>query len=249
MASQDSCTQTLWTGPAAGATVLSPQPGFPMTALRRFLETSVGRKTVMAVTGLSLVGFVVVHLLGNLSLFSGNEAFNAYAEKLESLGPLLMIAEVGLLALFVIHMGLAFRLTRQSREARPQGYRFRAGMGQATAASRSMLITGIILLGFLVIHIADFRVKKLLGDPEVADLAAAVVDRITSPVGLTIYLVGIVALGLHLRHAIQSSLQTLGASHPQYTPLIRHASCAIAALVTVGFASIPLFLLFTGGAQ
>ncbi|MDA0948476.1 MAG: succinate dehydrogenase cytochrome b subunit [Planctomycetota bacterium] len=222
-----------------------------MNAPCRFFETTIGRKVLMAITGLSLVGFVVVHLLGNFTLFSGNEAFNAYAEKLESLGPVLMIAEVGLAALFLIHMGLAFALNRRSKEARSAAYRMRGDKGQATAASKSMLITGLVILAFLVVHISDFRVKKLMGSPEVADLAVAVTDRLTSPLGLFIYLAGIVALGLHLRHAVQSALQTLGLAHPRYATAIRAASDGLAAVVTLGFASIPLFLLFTGqgGAQ
>lgn len=222
-----------------------------MNAPCRFFETTIGRKVLMAITGLSLVGFVVVHLLGNFTLFAGNEAFNAYAEKLESLGLVLTIAEVGLLALFVIHMGLAFALNRRSKEARSAEYRMRAGKGQATAASKSMLITGLIIGVFLVVHVSDFRIKKLMGSPEVADLAVAVGDRLTSPVGLFVYLAGIIALGLHLRHAVQSALQTLGLAHPRYATAVRLASDGLAAAVTIGFASIPLFLLFTGqgGAQ
>lgn len=200
----------------------------------------------MAITGLSLFGFVVAHLLGNFTLFSGTEALNDYAQKLEDLGPLLLVAEVSLGILFVVHMGLALALHRKSREARTEGYRVRTGMGQATAASRSMLITGLVLGVFLIIHITDFRLKKIMGDPAVADLGQAVVDRITSPIGLVIYLGGILALGLHLRHALQSSFQTLGLSHPRFTQAVRSASAGIAALVTIGFAAIPLYLLFTG---
>ncbi|HIG88043.1 MAG TPA: succinate dehydrogenase cytochrome b subunit [Planctomycetes bacterium] len=217
-----------------------------MHALRRFLETSVGRKTVLAITGLSLFGFVIVHLLGNFALFSGTEAFNEYAQKLEDLGPVLMVAEVGLLTLFVVHMGLALSLHRQSREARPDDYRIRANMGRSTVASRSMLITGLALGVFLVIHITDFRIKKIMGDPAVADLGQAVVERITSPLGLVIYMGGIIALGLHLRHALQSAFQTLGLSHPRYADNVRYVSAASAALITLGFAAIPLYLLFTG---
>lgn len=217
-----------------------------MHALRRFLDTSVGRKTVLAITGMSLFGFVVVHLLGNFTLFSGTEALNEYADKLEALGPVLIVAEVGLLVLFVVHMGLALSLNRQSREARPEGYRQRANMGNSTTASRSMLITGLVLGVFLVIHIADFRIKKIMGNPDVADLGQAVVDRITSPIGLVIYLGGIIALGLHLRHALQSAFQTFGLSHPRWTQNVRCASVAIATLITLGFLSIPLYLLFIG---
>lgn len=213
---------------------------------RPFLESSLGQKVLMAVTGLCLVGFVIAHLLGNLSFLGGHEAFNAYAHKLEDLGPLLWVGELLILALFLIHISLAIRLTQRSRAARPEGYRMRESLGQASAGSRSMLVTGLVLLGFLVIHIADFRIKKLLGDPEVADLAEAVATRITSPVGFLIYAIGILALGLHLSHAVQSSLQTLGLNHPKHTGLMKKAGRGLAALLTIGFLAIPIFLLMTG---
>ncbi len=97
-----------------------------------------------------------------------------------------------------------------------------------------------------MIHITDFRIKKIMGDPAVADLGQAVVERITSPLGLVIYMGGIIALGLHLRHALQSAFQTLGLSHPRYADNVRYVSAASAALITLGFAAIPLYLLFTG---
>ncbi|MDP6938723.1 MAG: succinate dehydrogenase cytochrome b subunit [Planctomycetota bacterium] len=213
----------------------------------RFLSSSVGKKTVLAVTGLSLVGFLVVHLLGNFSLYTGGvEGFNEYATALEELGGLLMVAEVGLFALFVIHMGLALRIARENRLARQEAYRVNATMGSSTAASRSMAITGLIVLLFLIVHIIDFRVPTLLGDMD--NLGEAVVQRLASPVGATIYLLGILALGLHLRHAIQSALQTLGIQHPNWSPLLRAGALALAAALALGFASFPVYCLLSEGA-
>ena len=213
----------------------------------RFLSSSVGKKTVLAVTGLSLVGFLVVHLLGNFSLYTGGiEGFNEYAAALEDLGGLLMAAEVGLFALFVIHMGLALRIVRENRLARQEAYRVNATMGSSTAASRSMAITGLIVLLFLIVHIIDFRVPTLLGDMD--NLGEAVVQRLASPVGATIYLIGILALGLHLRHAIQSALQTLGIQHPNWSPFLRAGAIALAAALALGFASFPIYCLLSEGA-
>ena len=213
----------------------------------RFLSSSVGKKTVLAVTGLSLVGFLVAHLLGNFSLYTGGiEGFNEYAAALEDLGGLLMAAEVGLFALFVIHMGLALRIVRENRLARQEAYRVNATMGSSTAASRSMAITGLIVLLFLIVHIIDFRVPTLLGDMD--NLGEAVVQRLASPVGATIYLLGILALGLHLRHAIQSALQTLGIQHPNWSPFLRAGAMALAAALAIGFASFPIYCLLSEGA-
>ena len=213
----------------------------------RFLSSSVGKKTVLAVTGLSLVGFLVAHLLGNFSLYTGGiEGFNEYAAALEDLGGLLMAAEVGLFALFVIHMGLALRIVRENRLARQEAYRVNATMGSSTAASRSMAITGLMVLLFLIVHIIDFRVPTLLGDMD--NLGEAVVQRLASPVGATIYLLGILALGLHLRHAIQSALQTLGIQHPNWSPFLRAGAMALAAALALGFASFPIYCLLSEGA-
>jgi succinate dehydrogenase / fumarate reductase cytochrome b subunit len=215
--------------------------------LGRFLSSSIGKKTLMALTGLMLVGFLLAHLAGNLTLYAGDEAFNGYAHKLESYGLLLNVAEVGLLALFVVHVVLALRVSRENAGARPNGYRSRATFGKSTVASRSMLVTGLVVGLFVVIHVIDFRVPKLLGKPELDDLAVAVRRRLASPLGAGIYLVGVVALGMHLSHGFRSALQTLGANHPRYDGLIRGVGLALATLILLGFASFPVILFVTGG--
>ncbi len=213
----------------------------------QFLSSSVGKKTVMALTGLSLVGFLVVHLLGNFSLYTGGvEGFNEYAATLEEMGGLLKAAEIGLGALFVIHMALALRIARENKLAREQPYQVRANMGNLTAASSTMVVTGLIVGVFLIIHIIDFRVPTLAG--EMDDLGAAVIERLGSPLGATLYLIGVAALGLHLRHAIQSAFQTLGLQHPNWSPLIRIGALALATALAVGFASFPIYCMFSKGA-
>jgi len=197
----------------------------------------------MALTGLCLVGFLVAHLVGNLVFFTGGEeGLNAYAQKLEDLGPLLIIAEVGLALLFIVHITLALRLSRENAGAREQGYHRRGSMGQKTAGSATMLITGLIVGVFLIIHLIDFRLPKLTG--ELDDLGAAVTARLSSPTGIIIYLVGVTALGLHLSHAVQSALQTLGAGHPKYTPILRSLGLVLAVVLFVGFASFPIYGMF-----
>ncbi|MCP3920251.1 MAG: succinate dehydrogenase cytochrome b subunit [bacterium] len=215
--------------------------------LARFLSSSIGKKVAMALSGLALIGFLIAHLAGNLTLYVDDDgtAFNAYAHKLESYGPLLIVAEIGLVALFLVHIGLALSVTRANREARDTRYQQRSSMGNKTAASSSMLITGLIVGVFLVIHIVNFKVPRMTGSGE--DLAALVKTRLGSPLGASVYILGVAALGLHLSHAFKSALQTLGANHPKYNPLIQSLSLALAVLLFAGFVSFPLVLLLSGG--
>lgn len=211
----------------------------------RFLSSSIGGKTTMALSGLALVGFLIVHLAGNLTLWSGgDEAFNAYAEKLESTGPLLTLAEVGLLLLFALHIGLALRLARENRAARDVPYRVRASAGRRTVASSTMLVSGLAVGVFLVIHLTDLRIPRLTG--RIEDLAQAVRARLASPVGAGIYALGVVALGLHLSHAIPSALHTLGLAHPRWTPLVRGVAWTTAGLLALGFLTFPVLLFIEG---
>ena len=215
----------------------------PMNSFTRFLSSSIGRKYVMAVTGLSLTLFLLVHMAGNLTLYAGNDAFNEYADLLES-NPLLPLAEAGLLVLFVVHILFAVLLTGRNKASRSDKYRANLGMGSKTVASTTMWITGPVLLVFLVIHIWDFRISKEL--LEEYDLAQMVVDRLQHPVGFVIYTASIAMVGLHMWHAFQSAFQTLGVAHPRYRALIQNTGRLITALLVAGFGGIPFYLFFTG---
>ena len=221
-----------------------------MNWIGKFLHSTIGRKVLMALTGLALIVFLIGHLIGNLTLYADGdgEAFNHYAETLES-NPLLLPIEVGLALLFIAHIALGIRVSLENREARKKGYAIRASLGRRTLGSASMLITGVLILAFLVVHVADFRIPKLLGDESMDDLALAVKQRLASPLGAGIYLVGVVALGLHLSHAFQSAFQTLGVNHPKYSPWITRVGIALAIVLFLGFASFPVVLMVQGGAQ
>lgn len=218
--------------------------------LARFVSSSIGKKVLMALSGLALIGFLFVHVAGNLSLFADGEgtAFNAYAGKLEATQPLLFVAEIALLALFVVHVSLALVVTRGNQEARRKGYAVRSSLGRRTLASSSMVVTGLLVLVFLVIHVVDFRLPRVMGREGYDDLAAVVKARLASPAGAAIYLAGVAALGVHLRHAFHSALQTLGLQHPRYTPWLQRVGVAIAVLLFLGFASFPV-VLFLGGVR
>lgn len=220
-----------------------------MTWLGRFFSSSIGRKWAMALSGLALIGFLVVHLAGNLTLYADDTgaAFRAYEHALESQGPILLVAEFALLALFVTHIAMGIRVSLQNREARTTQYRIRSSSGKRTFASASMLITGLIIAVFLVIHLIDFRIAKFLGGEAATDMAKAVKVRLATPLGAGIYLVGVAALGVHVSHAFKSAFQTLGLSHPKYTPMIEKLSFFLAVLLFLGFASFPVVLFLAGG--
>ncbi|MEM9801033.1 MAG: succinate dehydrogenase cytochrome b subunit [Planctomycetota bacterium] len=214
-----------------------------MTALVRFLNSSIGRKYVMAVSGLSLTLFLLVHMAGNLTLYAGNEAFNDYAHVLES-NPLLPLAEAGLAALFVVHVAIAVALIRRNKSSRSVAYKSKLGMGAKTVASTTMWITGPLLLVFLLIHLWDFRIRKELVDDY--DLAEMVVERLRSPIGFGIYVIAVGLVGLHMWHAFQSAFQTLGVAHPRYRGLIKNTGRLITIALVAGFGGIPFYIYFTG---
>lgn len=193
----------------------------------------------MSITGLMLVGFLVAHLAGNLLIFkdADGSAFNAYAHVLET-NPLLPVAEGGLIVLFVVHLYLAFRVTMDNREARKNRYAVNASLGERSLASSSMFISGAIILAFVIVHLLDFRFKERAAD----GLAAMLVRRLSEPVGAAVYLAGVLALGLHLSHAVRSALQTLGLNHPRFNGLIQKGAPLLAGLLFLGFACFPVLL-------
>jgi succinate dehydrogenase / fumarate reductase cytochrome b subunit len=214
------------------------------------LFSSVGRKIVMGLTGLLLVGFLVEHLAGNLALFEDADgaSFEAYKEWLESFGPLLTLAEIGLFLLFGVHVAFALKLSLDNREARRERYVIRANRGQANAASLSMLVTGAVILVYLVKHIFfDFRFNSAYQEAP----AQVVKETLASPGSGFFYLAAAGILGLHLAHGFRSAFQSLGLSHPKLDPLLDKAGIAVAVLLAIGFAAFPIYYLFlwSGGSQ
>jgi succinate dehydrogenase / fumarate reductase cytochrome b subunit len=223
-----------------------------LSRLEAFFRSSIGKKALMAASGLLLIGFLLVHLAGNLTLFadrSGN-AFAAYAEKLAGLGAIVLVAELGLLLLFVAHVGLGMRTALQNREARPERYKDLAPKGQRTWSSMTMIASGAFVLVFVVVHVLDFRLADfdLLGHPDPQALPRMVVERLASPVGALIYLVGVGVLGFHVWHGFQSLVQTLGLRHARYVGLVRGIGIALAVVIGLGFAAFPIVFVLLGDA-
>jgi len=217
--------------------------------LRRTLESSIGKKMLMALTGLGLIGFLLGHLAGNLTLFADADghAFTAYATALNS-NPALPVIEIGLTLLFLAHIVLALKVSRENREARGKGYTLRNDHGARTPGSRSMLITGILVLLFIIVHLVDFRLQKPPIE-EMDTLAGMVKTRLGGTLGFLIYLGAMVPLTLHLSHAFQSALQTLGLNHPKYNGLFKVISIVLALVIGLGFATFPLAYFFGGNAS
>ena len=221
-----------------------------MTWLLDFWRSSIGGKVTMAITGVVLFGFVVAHLLGNLLLLSGPDAINGYAKWLYEKGALLWLARIGLLAVFVLHVVTAIRLARANKQARPVAYSKQSTV-QATFASRSMVLSGLTLLVFVVYHLLHFTfgvtnpahfARKGLGAGG-HDVYAMVTASFSVPAIAIAYVVFQVVLFLHLSHGIQSFMQTLGLSHERYTPIVRTLSLVLAVLIAGGNTVLALAVL------
>lgn len=206
----------------------------------------------MALSGIALMAFIVVHLAGNLTLFGNGELFNQYAHKLEGLGPLLWVAEAGLLAIFLYHVITAIQIQLGKRAARGGSYAVTASKGgpsKQTIASRSMIITGLVLLVFVPLHVWMFKfnwgnphpVTEISGE-KMNDLYATVAEHFKNPAWVLGYVAVMLFLGLHLRHGFWSSLQSLGAMNPKCSPLIYAGGLIFAALMAGGFLILPVYI-------
>ena len=214
--------------------------------LVRACSSSIGKKFVMAVTGLALCGFLVVHLGGNLLLYVGAEKYNHYAHALHAQEILLLIAEVGLFAMFIGHIVLAVATGIENNAARPTDYLMRQSKQEqgplAAPASSVMFATGIVVLLFLILHLADFKFEaRLKKDVQDLEPFAKALVYLRDPISAAVYIVGSLVLGYHVLHGFQSAFHTLGFNHPKYTPTIKFLSFVFAAVVALGFASFPFW--------
>ncbi len=221
------------------------------------LRSSVGKKLISGLTGLLLCGFVAGHLVGNLLLLVGPEAFNEYAHFLETFGHgyAVYVAEAGLILFFLAHAWSGIRVRLDKRKARGSRYSKvgdAGGPSRKTLASQSMLITGVVLLIFIPLHVWMFKFGPGLaegyattvdGEP-FRDLYALVVDWFQNPLVVGAYVTVMVLLGTHLWHGFWSAFQSLGANNPKYAPLIRTIGMAFAVLIAVGFLFLPIYLYF-----
>ena len=211
-----------------------------MGIILSFWRSTIGKKVVMAVTGLILVGFVLGHMLGNLQMFQGAEKMNAYAHFLKSMGGLLWLVRLGLLAAAVLHVVAAYQLTRLRAAARPVGYKNGPQNQVSTLASRTMRWGGVLLLVFIVFHILHFTTLDVFPDYSTTDVYGNVIHGFSIWWVTLFYVVAMVFLGLHLYHGAWSSLRTLGAARMSAHPLRRTVALWVAIVVWAGFTAIPV---------
>lgn len=209
-------------------------------------RSSVGKKALMAVSGILLAGFVVAHMLGNLKMFQGAQAMDEYAQFLRELGypilpeyGVLWIARIALLAAVGVHAVAAFHLWKQSRSARPTRYR-KEDSQVFSYASRTMRWGGVIVLLFVVYHILHFTTGTVHPEYEYGAVYANVVVGFQNPLVAGFYLVAVGALALHLHHGLWSVFSTLGVQNPRIERFRRPLAGAIAFLLFAGYATVPV---------
>ena len=221
-----------------------------MNHLSAFYKSSIGRKYIVGITGAILVGFIIGHLLGNLQIFLGPEYINSYAEKLRALGVLLWVIRAFLLVAVVLHIYFTIRLAIDNRKARPVPYARKEHV-KATIASRSMWISGLLLLAFIIYHIAHFTVQ--VADPRFAllkldplnrhDVYSMMVYGFQNVFVSGFYILAMYLLALHLSHGASSFFQSLGLNDKKLTPNLARGARIFAWLIFAGYVSMPIAVL------
>ena len=214
-----------------------------------FVSASIGRKILMAITGAALIGFLIVHMIGNLQIFIGQEQLNKYAETLQSLGTLKWGFRLLMVILAVLHVWEGVVLWLKNRQARPVGYH-REDTVQATLSSRTMIYTVLLIFAFVVYHLLHFTMIET--NPEYAqlkdslgrvDVYTMVITGFRNYVIAAAYLVAMFLLAYHLSHAAESFFQTMGWNNDKYLPKLKLLSNLFAIVIFIGYASMPVAVL------
>ncbi|MCP4713325.1 MAG: succinate dehydrogenase cytochrome b subunit [Planctomycetes bacterium] len=218
-----------------------------MTRIIKWPTSSVARKQIVACTGLLILCFVLAHLAGNMLIFAGPETFNAYAAKLASLRPLLSIFEIGLIALALIHITTTLFLLLENRKARGTNYAVSKAVGPTILGAKWMIITGPIILIFVLFHLWDFTfaehgARNLVNNQDLG-LYGVVYNSFRQPIHSLIYIAALIALAIHLTHAIQSALQTFGLNSNKCFPFLKLMSIAVGIIVALAYIIIPISVL------
>ena len=219
-----------------------------MSWVTKTLTSSLGRKLIMAVTGLSLIAFLLVHCGINACIFlnDGGHTFNEAAEFM-SHNFFIRVAEVGLMAGFIIHIADGLILWKSNAEKRPVKYAIVKGEANSTWYSRSMGLLGSLLLIFLVIHLRHFWVVSRFTDEITSGqhtLFGEMQEVFANPFPVVLYVLGCISLAYHLLHGFQSAFQTMGWNHPKYTPFIKSLGAGFSILIPLVFAAMPIAMYF-----
>jgi len=216
---------------------------------RRF-SASIIKKQVVAITGLFFVLFLAGHLAGNLLILVSPEAFNKYAHALVS-NPAIYAIEAVMMILFLIHVGLALKLTRENRKARGQRYYLKTNTGRgSTFMSDTMPYTGILIFIFLVLHILKLKFGThydvTYDGMVIRDLYKTVIEYFRSPLNVAFYEAAMLVVGIHVSHGLWSSFQTFGINHPRYNDCLRKFSVIYAVVIAGGFMVLPIYCYLQG---
>ena len=202
------------------------------------IGSSVGKKILMAITGLCMIGFLAVHLLGNSLAFVGADAFNNYARKLHSLGPLLIIFNLGLLAVGMVHLIIGVILFLENARARPTKYHMNRNPGGRTIGSDSMPYTGLFILLFVLVHLLKFTFT----DKSVTPIYQLMSATFANPLWVVAYVIAMIVVALHISHGFWSLFQTLGVGHAYLMSAIRKLGVVVTLVVGIGFGVLPIYL-------
>lgn len=217
----------------------------------RFLKSTVGRKLIMAMTGSFMILFVIVHLLGNSSVYVGPDGINAYASKLHALGPVVWVFRLVMLTLFCLHVIFGIQLTIENNAARPQAYAVKKTL-RTTFGAKTMIWTGLLIAAFLVYHLLHFTIQvtnpaissqthsDLAGRPDVYRMVVLSFKNLAI---VAIYGIAMAGLGLHLSHGIQSFFQTFGLNSDRIMPVITKGGILAAAILFAGYVAIPAVIV------
>jgi succinate dehydrogenase / fumarate reductase cytochrome b subunit len=221
-----------------------------MSIFRRVFSSSVGTKLLIGLTGLALFAYLILHLIGNVLIFAGPETFNEYSHRLIS-NPLIVPIEIGLLAVFLLHVYKAFTNYIANRSARPAGYRVKKYAGHTSRkslASSTMIWSGLVIALFLIVHVKQFKFGawyQTVSPNPIRDLARTEFEVFSQPLWVGLYVVATLIVGLHLRHGISSSFQSLGLDHPVYTRRLTIWGIVFAVIIGGGLACIPVWVYLT----
>lgn len=227
-----------------------------------YLTSTIGTKVLMAVTGLLLALYLVLHLAGNLLVYYGPATFNAYSHFLVS-NPLIVPVEIGLLLVFLIHVYEALTNWWLNRKARPVpyyqstrrlfGYGWAGQPSRKSIASTTMIVSGLITIVFLIVHVSQFKfgpeyvTTAASGSPGIRDLYRVLIENFSNAAIVGFYVVCLIVIGFHLWHGLSSALNSLGVDHPRYTPTLLRISRVVAIVLAAGFLTIPLYVYFFRG--
>jgi succinate dehydrogenase / fumarate reductase cytochrome b subunit len=223
-----------------------------MTPRVKVLASSIGTKLIIGVTGILLFLYLILHLAGNALVFLGPGVFNEYSHWLLS-NPLVVPIEIGLLLVFLIHIYKTVTMWVSNRGARPVKYERKEWAGapsRKNAASSSMILTGVLLFVFVMVHVKTFKYGphyEVAGQPDVRDLYRLELENFSRPLAVGAYMICMILVGFHLWHGFASAFQSLGIDHPRYTPAIRTVGKFFAIVIAGGFLIIPIWVYLYGG--